>query len=421
MTQIKFYRVSQLPATGEIGGIYFLAGNTPTLYVYTQNGWENYASGGEGTSVDLAGYALTSWVTEQLNKIWNYLEWDSNAESGSEGLPNIITEVEIPTLNTNDKTVAGSINELHELINTYISNNYTTIEVNVSVLKGGSPNIFVGTEVIMTDLTSGHQESTILNDNNYCSFLVNKGHRYKIELEKIQDYYRVVTDKVKIADGSLQQYLIEVEYCTDDRFIVLSNGRLFTWQDYNDAGGFPSNLTPVLLYMNNSVLEQNNGSFYLPIQLMKSKLPSSANWGGTDSEDIPELANATSSSSNTGEYDMERNTNIIVDRYNTNCAAYIATQQVITINGVNVSGWLGTAEQYAQLLANDSNLQGWFRILGINTSYLTGLVCWTSSEQARASYDEVIARIVVNGTLNTSPKQRSTTAISILPFYKNIH
>jgi hypothetical protein len=57
MAQVKFYRVSQLPATGEIGGIYFLTGNTPTLYIYTSNGWENYASGGESTAVDLAGYA----------------------------------------------------------------------------------------------------------------------------------------------------------------------------------------------------------------------------------------------------------------------------------------------------------------------------------------------------------------------------
>jgi hypothetical protein len=80
---------------------------------------------------------------------------------------------------------------------------------------------------------------------------------------------------------------------------------------------------------------------------MKAKLPAYANWGGTDSEDVPELANATSNSSNTGEYDMERNTSIIVNRYKTDCAAYVATQQVLTINGVNISGWLGTAEQYA--------------------------------------------------------------------------
>jgi hypothetical protein len=95
----------------------------------------------------------------------------------------------------------------------------------------------------------------------------------------------------------------------------LSNGRLFTWQNYQDAGTLPSDATPVLLYMNNSVLEENNGSFYLPIQLMKAKLPTYANWGGTDSEDVPELANAASNSSNTGEYDMERNTTIIVNRY----------------------------------------------------------------------------------------------------------
>jgi hypothetical protein len=69
-----------------------------------------------------------------------------------------------------------------------------------------------------------------------------------------------------------------------------------------------------------------------------------------------------------------------VNRYQTDCAAYVATQQVLTINGINISGWLGTAEQYAQLLANDYDLQGWFAILGINTSFCTSIAGWTSSE-----------------------------------------
>ena len=384
--KVKFYRMSQLPQEGEIGGIYFITGTNPTLWLYTIDGWEQYTSYTEGLNI--------------------------------EDLENL----EIDSLLTDSKSIIGAINELREFIETYMSLNYTTVEVTVSVLGSGAPDAYVGTEAVMTDLTSGHQESAVFNGNSYCSFLVNKGHQYKIELEKIPDYYRVITDKTKTADGSIQIYSIEVEYCADDRFVVLSNGRLFTWQNYQDSGTLPSDATPVLLYMNNSVLEENNGSFYLPIQLMKAKLPAYANWGGTDSEDVPELANAASTSSNTGEYDMERNTTIIVNRYQTDCAAYVATQQVLTINGINISGWLGTAEQYAQLLANNYELQGWFTMLGINTSFLTAsLAGWTSSEQARYSSSEVVARIIVNGALNTSPKQRSTTAISVLPFYKDVH
>ena len=321
-------------------------------------------------------------------------------------------------LETDDKTVIGAINELNAKIDEYVNLNYTTVVVQINV--EGNENPYNGSEVTLIDLTSGIEERQIFNGTS-CSFLVSKDHEYKVKLQKIPDYYRIIGDKVKIANGDYQQYPIEVEYCADDRFVVLSNGHLFTWQDYQDMGSLPSNATPVLLYMNNSVLEENNGSFYLPIQLMQTKLPAYANWGGTDSEDVPELANAASNSSNTGEYDMERNTTIIVNRYQTDCAAYIATQQVLTINGVNISGWLGTAEQYAQLLANDYDLQGWFAILGINTSFCTSIAGWTSSEQSLSSSSEVVARIVVGGALNTSPKQRSTTAISVLPFYKDVH
>ncbi len=44
--KIKFFRRSQLPSSGEIGSVYFIHGETPTLWLYTQNGWENYSSSG---------------------------------------------------------------------------------------------------------------------------------------------------------------------------------------------------------------------------------------------------------------------------------------------------------------------------------------------------------------------------------------
>jgi hypothetical protein len=56
-TQIKFFRVDHLPPNGDVGGVYFLKGENPTLWIYTNDGWENYASGGDSQATDLAGYA----------------------------------------------------------------------------------------------------------------------------------------------------------------------------------------------------------------------------------------------------------------------------------------------------------------------------------------------------------------------------
>ena len=41
-TQLKFYKVATLPASGVIGGIYFET-TTKTINVYTNAGWEKYA------------------------------------------------------------------------------------------------------------------------------------------------------------------------------------------------------------------------------------------------------------------------------------------------------------------------------------------------------------------------------------------
>ena len=383
--KVKFYRMSQLPQEGEIGGIYFITGTNPTLWLYTTDGWEQYTSYTEGLNI--------------------------------KDLENL----EVSSLLTDSKSIVGAINELREFIETYMSLNYTTVEVTVSVLRSVDPDVYVGTEAVMTDLTSGHQESAVFNGNNYCSFLVNKGHQYKIELEKIPDYYRVINDKTKTANGSIQTYSIDVEYCADDRFIVLSNGHIYTWDEHQNVGSIPSGTTPEFIYMNNSILEENNATIYLPVQQLKGILPTSANWGGVNDEDIPELQNAVSYSTNTGEYDMERNTRIIINRYGSSCAAYIATQKTVTLNGQTYSGWLGTAEQYQQLLANNTELQGWFLIAGINKDFLsTGLAGWTSSEYQNTS-GNVRARIIVSGSIQASPKVRTSGGISILPFYKDIH
>ena len=40
--KVKFYRMSQLPQEGEIGGIYFITGQNPALWLYTLTGWEQY-------------------------------------------------------------------------------------------------------------------------------------------------------------------------------------------------------------------------------------------------------------------------------------------------------------------------------------------------------------------------------------------
>lgn len=125
----------------------------------------------------------------------------------------------------------------------------------------------------------------------------------------------------------------------------MSNGYIYTWAEHQAAGAFPAGTTPELLRVGNSVLQENNGVFYLPVHRMKSVLTITPNWGTVNGDDIPELANATSNSDNTGEFDMERNTKIIDAYYNAdNTAARIAMRETVTVNGVTSNGWLGTAE-----------------------------------------------------------------------------
>lgn len=353
---------------------------------------------------DLEDYATKQWVEEADNLI---LEALNNKQDKSDSL-----------LETDDKTVIGAINELNAKIDECMDLHYTTVVVEINV--EGNENPYDGSEVTLTDLSSGVEERQILNDTS-CSFLVLKGHEYKVELQKIPDYYRVIGNKIKVANGDYQQYSIEVEYCADDRFVVLSNGHIYTWEQHQTLGSIPNNLTPELIYMTNSKLDEQNAAVYLPVQQMKGILSVTANWGGVNDEDIPELVNATSYSADTGEYDMERNSNIIIAKYGSSCAAYIATQKTVTVNGQTYSGWLGTAEQYQQLVANNTELQGWFNICEINQDFLsTGLAGWTSSEYQNTS-GNVRARIIVNGSVQASPKVRTSGGISVLPFYKDIH
>lgn len=44
MNPIKFYRVESLPETGEVGSVYFVHGEVPSLYVQTENGPESYSA-----------------------------------------------------------------------------------------------------------------------------------------------------------------------------------------------------------------------------------------------------------------------------------------------------------------------------------------------------------------------------------------
>jgi hypothetical protein len=57
--RIKFYRMSQLPAVGEVGSMYFIHGESPTLWLYTLEGWENYSSGDGGFSFDMINTTYT--------------------------------------------------------------------------------------------------------------------------------------------------------------------------------------------------------------------------------------------------------------------------------------------------------------------------------------------------------------------------
>ena len=412
--QIKFYRTRQLPTIGEVGGIYFLTGDNPTLWVYTNDGWENYASGGSSIETDLAGYAKTVWVTEELSKIWKYLDWDSDESDGGVSDMSIL-ETEVVGLNTNSNTVIGAINELQQFINTL----FTTVEVIIDIpISQTDTNPYINTPATLTDLTSGNEYTELINDEGVCSFAVAKGHEYKVSLIDAVHYYRAVGNPVRTATKTNETYVITVDYCTDDRFLVMDNGRIFTWNDYLNIGQLPSGRTAMFLRIGNSVLNQHNASFYLPVNLMKSVLPSTKNWGGSDTDDLADLANATTYTQDTGEYDMERNTNIIINAYGSNCAAYLATQKVVTINGVSFSGLLGTAEQYMQLYANNTEIQGWLSVSGLSTNYFSsGLAGWTSSEHYT---NKIRARIVVSGGLSASPKVREG-GISVLPFYKDIH
>lgn len=420
--KIKFFRVDQLPSEGEVGGVYFLKGENPTLWVYASDGWENYASGGESSATDLAGYAQISWVTENLNRIWQYLDWDSEANHEGAGVTQqSVLEVEVPALKTQKKSVVEAINEQQELIETFITSKFSEVTVNVIVSYAPtSSNVYAGTVATLTE-EGGSQQQVELDANGTCTFLVPKGISYKVSLVDMPNYYRVVANPMQSALKTQEEYNIEVEYCEDDRFIVLSNGHIYTWNDNLNMGALPAGTTAEFIRVGNSVLEENNGVFYLPVKRMQSVLPTTPNWGGANDSDIEGLANATSYSSNTGEYDMERNTNLIIEACGTDSAAYMATQRTVTLNGLTFTGWLGTAEQYQQLLANNTELQGWLNIVGIGTNFFTSsLAGWTSSEYINSS-NSVRARIIVSGSIQASPKVRTSGGISVLPFYKDIH
>lgn len=428
MAQVKFYRVSQLPATGEIGGIYFLTGNTPTLYIYTPTGWENYASGGESTAVDLAGYALTSWVTEQLNKIWNYLDWDSDAELGPESLPNTITEVDIPTLTTTDKTVTGSINEINDRINAIIAAHPSTVTVTINCidLNGNLGTNLVSkyenTSAQITDVTSGNVQ-TVTVKNGQFEFQIPRNHAYKIKLVDIKNYYPPIENNPTFAPDFQNTHTVDVEVTTDYMFFVMSNGRIITRTMYNKSGF--NNLTPIFLRVSNQTMETNNGAFYINIPLAKqgrSALPSCLKWGNSE-DNIPSLPEGSAIASMTPDWDMERNTDIIINHYKTtDIAAYVATTVKQSVNNIQFRGLLGTAFQFYQILAITSTISEWFGLCGVSTDYLTNnMNVYTSSEAWSTSTNGIkiwIYWMSSSGSkLDYSPKVRGN-ALNVLPFYK---
>lgn len=386
--KVKFYRMSQLPQEGDVGGIYFITGEVPAIWLYTVTGWEQYTQIRSGLSV--------------------------------EDLHTLI----IDDLITDDKSIVGSINELKNIIDQYINSLYSRIEVSIEVINSHPEpqHPYSGTQATLYDITTGDKQYQTIDEYGHCSFQILKGNTYKVSLDDVPQYYRVITNPNRTASLSNETYNIEVQYCSDERFIVLSNGKLYTWTEHQTSGSFPSGTTPKFLRVGNSVLEENNGVFYLPIERMQKVLTITPNWGSVNDDDVPELVNAISYSTNTGEYDMERNTTIINNFYKLdNIAAYIATQETMTVNGITFHGWLGTAEQYQQLIALNSSIQGWLEITGLDKQYFTtGLAGWTSSEYQNTS-GNVRARIIVTGQLQASPKVRSNAGISVLPFYKNIH
>ena len=359
-----------------------------------------------------------------IGKSLESLKWvDMEASIGPDGswTGNVnFLDKEFAELLTQNKTCIGAINELKQILDEHINQMYTTVDVEVSVLN--ADNVYVNTEVFCTDVTSGEQQTAVLDDAGHCQFRLEIGHDYKVSLTDKVNYYRVVENPIKTASKQSTTYTIKVQKCADERFVVLSNGYIYTWAEHQAAGAFPAGTTPELLRVGNSVLQENNGVFYLPVHRMKSVLTITPNWGTVNGDDIPELANATSNSDNTGEFDMERNTKIIDAYYNAdNTAARIAMRETVTVNGVTSNGWLGTAEQYQQLLANNDTVKGWLEILGLNKEYFSsGLAGWTSSE-LRNSSGTCSARIIVNGAVQASPKVRSNAGISVLPFYKDVH
>ena len=85
---------------------------------------------------------------------------------------------------------------------------YTTIDVEVSVLN--ADNVYVNTEVFCTDVTSGEQQTAVLDDAGHCQFRLEIGHDYKVSLTDKVNYYRVVENPIKTASKQSTTYTIKV-------------------------------------------------------------------------------------------------------------------------------------------------------------------------------------------------------------------
>jgi hypothetical protein len=58
--KVRFYRMTQLPEKGEIGGLYFVTDPDPAIWLCTPEGWEKYTYYAD--KIDLTGYATEQWV-----------------------------------------------------------------------------------------------------------------------------------------------------------------------------------------------------------------------------------------------------------------------------------------------------------------------------------------------------------------------
>lgn len=272
----------------------------------------------------------------------------------------------------------------------------------------------IGT-VVTCQITGGDTLTAMVGENHCAEFEIPYGKEYHIETPHVAGFITIHAQSwTKVA--SLPQRTLPAHYLIwagSDIMGMDEDGALYSYDTLDSMGQVAAKALIKALYLNDSVLQAQNAGFAYKVPLVTASKP----WASSNVEfDTDLLPYKTNDSQASTDYNGPANTinikEIGASLGITTGAATYCNEQILTVAGEDVYGYLGAYGEMKRLVSNLAQLTAFHLLLGYPAPQFNVGNWWTSTQGSATN-----AVTLYNGSFGNANKYGSTTVMALFrPF-----